>query len=183
MLRKPYKIIPNSHKEFEGFQISSLFTKTSIRVVKIFHKADRKRQIKGTTLIEVALVIFILAVLAVIASFSFIDLSPKYQLKKAVWEINSQMNYARFKAIFYETPFRIKFDSSGYKVEKYEASHKIWALDRFGFLESVALRSNNTPTFHPKGTVSNLASIYVSNSWGSYKITLAITGRIKITKL
>lgn len=146
-------------------------------------KTGRKRQINGTSLIEVVLVVFILAVLAAIASFSFMDLSPKYQLKKAVWEINSQMNYARFKAIFYETPFRIKFDSSGYKVERYEAAQNTWALDRFGILESVAIQANNTPTFHPRGTVSHLASIYVSNSWGSYKITLAITGRIKITEL
>jgi prepilin-type N-terminal cleavage/methylation domain-containing protein len=138
---------------------------------------------KGYSLIEVILAIFMISVLVGIASFTFMGLPPKYQLKKALWEIHAQLNYARFKAILYETPFRMKTTSSGYEVEKYEANLNAWVLDRFGFFEGVTLQANNTPTFHPQGTVSHLASIYLSNSWGRYKITLAITGRIKIILL
>ncbi len=52
-----------------------------------------------------------------------------------------------------------------------------------GAVEGVWIQANNTPTFHPAGTVSNFATILVSNSWGTNKITLAITGRIKVTEL
>lgn len=50
-------------------------------------------------------------------------------------------------------------------------------------LEGVNVEANNSPLFHPEGTVSNLASIYVFNSWGKYRITIAITGRIKTTPI
>jgi len=43
----------------------------------------------------------------------------------------------------------------------------------------VTLKANNTPVFYPEGTVSNLATILVSNDRGGYRITLAMTGRVK----
>jgi hypothetical protein len=33
------------------------------------------------------------------------------------------------------------------------------------------------------GTVANLATIKITNGWGGYKITLAISGRIKAAPL
>jgi len=138
---------------------------------------------KGFSLPEVLISVFILAVVGGIASISFLNLSPKYRLKRAVWEINSQMNYARYKAIFYGIKVRIAFKTAGYSIEKYNEELEQWELEREFILEGVTIQANNTPIFHPAGTVSNLASIYVSNSWGMYKITLAISGRIKVIQI
>lgn len=93
------------------------------------------------------------------------------------------MNYARYKAIFDSKKVRIKFDASSYSIESFDETQEKWTQEEKDFLEGVIIQSNNSPIFHPGGTVSNLASIYVSNSWGKYKITIAITGRIKIVKL
>lgn len=132
---------------------------------------------------EVVVILFILTIMVGIASVSFLDLSPKYRLRKAVWEINSRMNYARYKAIFHGIKIRLKFDQHGYDVEKYDTDQKKWILEQSYFLEGVTIQANNRPTFHPQGTVSDLASIYVWNSWGKYKISLAISGRIKIVQV
>lgn len=147
---------------------------------KIFPSESRKR---GFSLTEVLITLFIAAIMAGIASTSFLNLSPKYRLKKAVWEINSRMNYARYKAIFDGTKVRIRFSQQSYAIETYDENRKEWKKEKEYFLKGVTLQANNSPVFHPGGIVSNLASIYISNSWGRYRITLAISGRIKAVKL
>lgn len=93
------------------------------------------------------------------------------------------MNYARYKALFEGVKMRIKFDSQTYSIEAYDEKQKKWIREQKYFLEGVTLKANNSPIFHPGGTVSNLASIYVFNEGGKYKITIAISGRIKTVKL
>lgn len=132
---------------------------------------------------EAVVALAILAIMVGLASISFLNLAPKYRLKNAVREINSRMNYARYKAIFDGIKVKIKFDQHSYAIEIYDEDRNEWKREREYFLNGVTLQANNSPTFHPAGTVSNLASIYISNSWGKYKITLAISGRIKIVQL
>ena len=50
-------------------------------------------------------------------------------------------------------------------------------------LDGVNITATNSPIFHPLGTVSNLTSVYISNTSGKYRISLAISGRIKIIPL
>ena len=147
---------------------------------KIFPSDNCK---KGFSLTEVLITLFIAAIMAYIASISFLNLSPKYRLKKAVWEINSRMNYARYKAIFDGTKVRIRFGQQSYAIETYDENRKEWKKEKECFLKGVTLQANNSPVFHPGGIVSNLASIYISNSWGRYRITLSFSGRIKAVKL
>jgi len=138
---------------------------------------------RGFSLVEVLIASFIVAIILGIASTSFLNLSPKYRLKSAVREINSRLNYARYKAIFEGVKVRIKFDEHSYTIETYDEEKNEWRREREYFLDGVNLQANNSPTFHPIGTVSNLASVYITNSWGKYKITLAISGRIKVSEL
>ncbi|NIM58472.1 MAG: prepilin-type N-terminal cleavage/methylation domain-containing protein [Candidatus Aminicenantes bacterium] len=138
---------------------------------------------KGFSLVEVLIATFMIAIILGLASTSFLNLAPKYKLKSAVREINSRLNYARYKSIFEGVKVRIKFAHHSYAIETYDEEKKEWKREREYFLDGVTLQANNSPTFHPVGTVSNLASIYISNSWGKYKITLAISGRIKIIQL
>jgi prepilin-type N-terminal cleavage/methylation domain-containing protein len=147
---------------------------------KINYYENRK---KGFSLVEALIATFILAVILSLASTSFLNLAPKYRLKSAVREINSRLNYARYKSVFEGVKVRIKFGQHSYAIETYDEEQNQWKREREYFLEGVALQANNSPTFHPVGTVSNLASIYIANSWGKYKITIAISGRIKILQL
>ncbi len=149
----------------------------------MFNQQPLSTQKKGFSLIETLASISILAVLIGLASISFLHLSPKYQLAKAVREVHSRMNYARYRAIYKGTKVRIRLDADGYTIETYNSEGGSWTPSPKVFLEGVIIEANNSPTFHPIGTVSNLASIYISNTWGKYRISLAISGRIKVTLL
>jgi prepilin-type N-terminal cleavage/methylation domain-containing protein len=138
---------------------------------------------RGFSLVEVLVASFIVALILGVASTSFLNLAPKYKLYSAVREINSRLNYARYKSIFEGVKVRIKFDQHTYAIETYDEEKNEWKREREYFLRGVTLQANNSPVFHPVGTVSNLASIYISNSWGKHKITLAISGRIRITQI
>jgi prepilin-type N-terminal cleavage/methylation domain-containing protein len=138
---------------------------------------------RGFTLVEVLVVCSVFIILLGFSSVSFLNSSDKYRLQKSVWEIHAKLNYARFKAIFDGTKFRISFHQTGYTIDKYSQDTGEWKTETGITLEGVSVQANNDPVFHPQGTVSNLASITVSNTWGSYKITLAISGRIRIVKL
>ena len=135
---------------------------------------------KGFSLIEVLICLFIFSIMVGLSSTSFLSLSPKYKLQKAAWEIRSRLNFARYKAVFEGEKVRVSIDSTRYKIEQYDENQNLWVLKLESILEGVSVNANNSPLFHPGGTVSNLASIYVTNSWGQYKITIAITGRIKV---
>ncbi|MDP2915979.1 MAG: prepilin-type N-terminal cleavage/methylation domain-containing protein [Candidatus Aminicenantes bacterium] len=138
---------------------------------------------KGFTLVELALSLSILAMLIFLASTTFLNLAPKYELEKAVWEVRSALNAARYKALFEGTSFRFRLYPSAYSLEKYEDGSKGWTLVEKHLLEDVSIESNNVPVFTPEGTVTGLATIYIANAWGRYKITLAITGRIKAVRI
>ena len=140
-------------------------------------------QQSGFSFVETLATISILAILIGLTSVSFLHLSPKYRLLKAVREIHSRMNYARYKAIYKGTKVRISLDTDGYTIETYNVEGGAWVCSPKVFLDGVVIEANNNPTFHPIGTVSNLASIYVSNDWGKFRISMAITGRIKVLLL
>jgi Tfp pilus assembly protein FimT len=138
---------------------------------------------RGYSLLE-AVVALALASLVIYGSAGiFLGRSEEHQLKKAAWEIQARLNYARYKAIFQNRPVRVRFWPTGYAVEKFNSSLNIWLPEAGGPCEGVTIEANNTPTFHPAGTVSNLATIIVSNAAGTYRITLAISGRIRVVML
>ena len=138
---------------------------------------------RGFTLLETLAALAVLGVLTLISVSTLVQLAPKHRLGRATWEIQARLSYARFKAIRQGQPVRMRFSEAGYTVERYDDSTDAWRPDSAGSVEGVWIQANNTPTFHPAGTVSNFATILVSNSWGTNRITLAITGRIKVTEL
>ncbi len=135
---------------------------------------------KGFSLLEAVAVLAIASLMILAATTPLLNLSPKYRLKKAAGEINARLNYARYRAIFEGKPVRMIFRPSGYVIEKYDSSPKKWRPVLSGTVEGVSVEANNSPVFYPVGTVSNLATIILSNSWGTCKLTLAISGRIRM---
>jgi prepilin-type N-terminal cleavage/methylation domain-containing protein len=141
------------------------------------------RRTFGFSLIEVVISITILGLIIALLSHSFTNQAPKYQLKRATWEIYSRLNYARYKAIYRGTKYKVSFESNSYVLEKFDDPKGEWKTEQRSFLDGVIITANNSPIFHPRGTVSNLASIFVQNSRGQYKISIAISGRIKVTEM
>lgn len=138
---------------------------------------------RGYSLLE-AVIALALASLVIYGSAGiFLGRSEALQLKKAAWEIQMRLNYARYKAIFEARPVRVRFWRTGYTVEKFNSSLNLWQPEVGTACEGVSIEANNTPTFHPAGTVSNLATITVSNAAGVCRITLAISGRIRVVML
>lgn len=146
-------------------------------------KCPLKKQEQGFSLFELAIVLLILSFLIYPSAASFMNLAPKYRLEKTVWEIRSNLNLARYKALWKGRPIRLRFDSNYFTLESYDEDKKKWKLEQSHVLEGVTVQANNSPIFYPQGTVSSMATILVSNSWGKYKITIAISGRVKAMKL
>lgn len=141
-----------------------------------------RRRPAGQTLVETVLVLALAGFLVQAGAFSWKQLVPKYRLQSAVWEVRTCLNQARFKSVWAGKPVRVRFVPGGYRLETYEEGTKSWRLERAGLVAGAEIQANNAPTFYPQGTVANLASIIVANSRGAYKITIAISGRIKAVK-
>jgi hypothetical protein len=138
---------------------------------------------RGHSLLEMVFVLALVSLLIYGASNVFLGRAPSHQLNKAAWEIQTRLNYARHKAIFEGHPFRVTFRPAGYVVEEFDSAINAWRPELTGSCEGVAIEANNAPTFHPAGTVSNMATIMISNAAGRFRITLAISGRIRVVRI
>lgn len=136
----------------------------------------------GFTLIEAVLALALAGLLAVGGAYSIGRLVPKLNLQSGIWMVTSGLNQARFRAILTGAPVRVRFTPPGLMFESYDDATGAWRLERAVSLAGVLVRANNAPVFHPQGTVSDLATISVSNARGSYRITVAITGRIRAVR-
>lgn len=138
---------------------------------------------RGFTLVETVMALMLAGLLVYGAAYSFQRLIPKFRLQSGIWQVTSGLNQARFRAIWSGAPVRVRFVAPGLVFERYDAEAGIWRTARTAALPGVEVRANNNPIFHPQGTVSNLATITVSNAHGTYRITIAITGRIKTARV
>jgi Tfp pilus assembly protein FimT len=137
---------------------------------------------EGFTLVEAVMALALSGLLVLGGAQAVGRLGPKLRLQSGTWEVTSGLGQARFRAIMSGEPVRVRFLPSGFVLERRDAAAAAWRTARRSVLEGVAVRANNAPVFHPQGTVSNLATITVSNSRGSYRITVAITGRINVIR-
>jgi len=138
---------------------------------------------KGFTLVEAVIVLALVSLLILAGSGSISGLAPRYQLQRAVWEVRARLNQARIRSVWEGVSVRVRLSSGAIALEQYDEKGKTWKTLQTEFLEGVRIEANNSPIFHPTGTVTGLATILVSNSRGTYRITLAISGRIKVVKI
>ena len=137
----------------------------------------------GWSLVETIMILALLGLLFHAGTVSIGRITPKFQLQSAVWAITSGLNRARFRAIWRGEPARVTFRSSGYSLERYDDGTEVWRAEWTASLPGVEIQATNTPVFYPAGTVSPLASITVSNGRGKYRISVAISGRIRTVKV
>ncbi len=137
---------------------------------------------RGFTLVEAVLGLALAGLFALGGTYTVGRLGPKLDLQAGIWGVTSGLNQARFRAILSGASVRVRFTPQGFLFESYDETAGAWRAQRAVTLAGVLVRANNAPVFHPQGTVSDLATISVSNARGSYRITVAITGRIRTVK-
>jgi prepilin-type N-terminal cleavage/methylation domain-containing protein len=138
---------------------------------------------KGFTLLETAVALTIFSLLIYLAATTFLNLLPKYKLEKSAWDVGSALQAARAKAIFKGHPYRVRFGPRTASIERFDEVANVWILEERRLIEGADIEANNAPVYIPDGTVTGLATIIVANAWGKFKITLAMTGRIKKVRL
>jgi len=138
---------------------------------------------RGFTLIEAAVALAIAGLLLGLTAGSLLSLAPKYRLESAVWEARAALNRARAQALRDGVSCRVRFLDAGISTERYDRGEEAWIPCRFSVTEGARVTANNVPVFTALGAVTGLATITAANGWGVYKMTLAITGRIKTTRV
>ena len=136
----------------------------------------------GFSLLETTVVLSIVAVLVFIGS-SFSLNNKKHQLEVAVRKIYSSLSLARFRSVQRQLPVRVSLSQKVCELAEYDSQKATWLTRSRELLEGVEVSANNSPVFYPQGTVSGLATINIRNEKGAYQVTVAITGRIKVTRL
>lgn len=136
----------------------------------------------GFTLVEAVIALALAGLLAFGGAYTVGRLVPKLDLQAGIWAVTSGLNQARFRAVLSGASVRVRFTPQGFRFESYDETAGAWRLRQAVSLAGVLVRANNAPVFHPQGTVSDLATISVSNARGSYRITVAITGRIRTVR-
>lgn len=159
--------------------------KRKMEIVRIFGLRagwSRESTSVGFSLLESLVALSIIMLLVLIGASFGLD-SKKHQLEVAVEKVNSGLSLARFKAIHHQKPVKVRFSDYGYDLLEYDDNSSDWAKLSSILIEGVKIEANNSPVFYPQGTVSNLSTIKIGNERGLYSITIAITGRTKITRL
>ena len=143
----------------------------------------------GYTLTELMIVLGILAVVLGLSGTWLASQLPQYRLNGVVRQIRADLLAARAQAVRQGNEVRIFFtdpehydilddDNNNGRADSGEAVESRSIQEEFA---GVAIQSNNNPIFHPRGTASSLATVTVSNASGEKRITIAITGRVKVT--
>lgn len=142
-------------------------------------KGNRNR---GFSLLETTVALSIVAVLLLVGS-SFKINNKKHQLNQAVEKVCLNLSLARFRSVYRQVPIKVSFNQNFCELAEFDSQNSFWVTKSRQLLEGVEVSANNSPIFYPQGTVSNLASIKVSNDSGLYLITIAITGRVKVSQI
>lgn len=134
-------------------------------------------------MIEAVAALALASILVYVGAYAFVNAAPRQQLARSAWAVTGLLNNAKFKAAWSGSKYRVRIDQDRLFLERFDEPASEWRLDRVVTVEGVSVEANNSPVFHPVGTVSDMATITVSNRSGGYRITVAITGRVKSVRL
>jgi len=143
---------------------------------------------KGFTLMELMIVLGIMSITLMLTNMWLSTQLPHWRLNGAVRQVMSDLVAAKMSAVVERNRHRVFFqDHRHYLIlddknnnGKIDAGEPQDARDIQTDYQDVSLTASSNPSFLPRGTASNLASITLTNSAGSKKITVSITGRVKV---
>ena len=143
----------------------------------------------GYTLTELMIVLGILAVVLGLSGIWLSSQLPQYRLDGTVRQIRADLLAARAQAVRQGNPVRVSFtDPQHYDIwvdhnknRKVDPGEVIEARSILDDFPGVAIESNKNPIFNPRGTASNFGTIKISNGSKEKRITIGITGRVKVT--
>ena len=142
----------------------------------------------GFTLVESVVVMATFGILTAIAIPTFISMMPKYRLNGAARQVMGDLMAARMKAVNENNRFRVFFlgDNHQYKILDDDNNNNAedsgeWTdtKDIQHEYSDVTFSATANPIFYPRGTAGG-STITLTNSVGSKKVTVAITGRVEI---
>ena len=142
----------------------------------------------GFTLMELMIVLGFMSITLMLTNMWLSTQLPQWRLNGAVRQVMSDLVAAKMNAVVERNRQRIFFqDNRHYLIlddknnnGKIDAGEPQEARDIQADYQDVTLTASNNPSFLPRGTASSLASITLTNSAGSKKITVSITGRVKV---
>lgn len=132
----------------------------------------------GFNLIETTVSLFLISFLMLFSIPSFKNIILKLQFQSAQSQVINSLYFARYKSTFTGSDYRWKALGNSIAVER-ELNGE-WVMERRIKVDHCEVRANNSPIFHPEGLVTNMATIYFKSKNMCSKITVAITGRIKV---
>jgi len=143
---------------------------------------------RGFTLTELLMVLGIMGVALVLGGAWLTSQLPNWRLNGAVRQVVSDLLASKMKAVVERNRQRVLFqDDHRYVLldddnnnGKSDPGEHLEDRDIQENYRDVRLTASNNPSFLPRGTASNLASITLSNSAGKRIITVSITGRVKV---
>ncbi len=143
---------------------------------------------KGFTLMELMIVLGIMSITLMLTNMWLSTQLPHWRLNGAVRQVVSDLVAAKMNAVVERNRQRIFFQDNRHYVilddknnnGKIDSGEHLEARDIQADYQDVIMTASNNPSFLPRGTASNLASITLTNSAGSRKITVSITGRVKV---
>ena len=135
----------------------------------------------GFTLIELIVIIAIVGVFAAIAVPNFLSYMPKYRLNGAARQVMGDLMAARMKAVKENTTVTVaRVSNHEYKISTTSEEKTIDIQSNYRDVTIVGIFTDIS--FYSRGTASPRA-ITLTNSTNSKKVSVAITGRVKITDL
>ncbi|MFN3532316.1 MAG: GspH/FimT family pseudopilin [Candidatus Brocadia sp.] len=146
---------------------------------------------RGFSLIELIIALVILAVLTGIAIPVYVSMKPSLCLSGATRQIMGDLMWARMQAVSQNNQFKIFFldDNRRYKIldddnnnGNIDNGELTVIKDIQDKYRDVTFISTNDPVFHPRGNASNLPVITITNSHGTKKVEVIITGQVKQVK-
>ena len=142
----------------------------------------------GFTLMELMIVLGIMSIVLMLTNMWLSTQLPHWRLNGAVRQVMSDLVAAKMNAVVERNRQRVFFQDNRHYVilddknnnGKIDSGEHQEARDIQADYQDVTMTASNNPSFLPRGTASNLASITLTNSAGSRKITVSITGRVKV---
>jgi prepilin-type N-terminal cleavage/methylation domain-containing protein len=148
-----------------------------------------KRGENGVTLIELAVVMAIIAIMGVCLAPAIGEWLGNYRIKQAARDIVSNLQFAKMRAISRRLEYRVNFDVANNQYRLW-VNDSGWVPDPEGVVLSTPRGVDITSAgfsggvsraeFNPDGTASNGTITIVNDQGKQYNVVVYRTGRIKI---